>query len=137
MDKKRIDVAIAIILDPSRTNILICQRRHDTVLGGYWEFPGGKAHADESLEQCAQREVTEELGITVRCLRALPAIEHDYPHALVRLHPFVCQHASGTPQLLAVQAIKWIAPAEILSFDFPPANESLVALVAQGPAALL
>ncbi len=137
MDKKRINVAIAIILDAQHRNILICRRRHDTVLGGYWEFPGGKVNADETLERCAQREVAEELGIAIVCLRPLPPIEHDYPHAFVRLHPFVCRHASGTPQLLAVQDFKWIAPEEIVTYNFPPANHSLVALVAKGPAALL
>lgn len=137
--RKRVEVAVAVIFDAAGGKILICQRKHDTVLGGYWEFPGGKCNADETLEECAIREVREELGIGVKALGRLPAIEHDYPHARVRLHPFVCQHEDGVPQMLAVQALMWVEPGELGAggFEFPPANAGLLKAAAGGMGALM
>ena len=132
MDKQRIDVAIAIIFDRPHRNILICQRRDNAILGGFWEFPGGKRQADETLAQCAVREAAEEVGIAITCAEAWPPIAYDYAHALVRLHPFLCRHVSGEPQLLAVQAFRWIAPEEVRSYDFPPANAPLLDMLVRG-----
>ena len=52
-----LDVAIAVILQQGR--ILVCQRRADAPLGGFWEFPGGKREPGETLEQAE-----EEIGIS-------------------------------------------------------------------------
>src|SRR3954470_18437768 len=78
---KQIDVAIAIVFDRATEDLLICKRKAEGVLPGYWEFPGGKCHAGEAAEACALREVEEETGLRVRVLRGLPVIEHRYPHA--------------------------------------------------------
>lgn len=121
---QRIDAAIAIVQREGR--ILICQRRHDAPLGGYWEFPGGKREPGESLEQCAARELFEEVAIRARMIRPLSVIEHDYPAARVRLHPFLCEHESGEAQLLACQDARWIVPEELRDYRFPPANETLI-----------
>ena len=60
---KRIDVAIAVVVEGGR--VLICQRKEKDTFGGFWEFPGGKCEAGESLEQCLVREMREELAIVV------------------------------------------------------------------------
>jgi mutator protein MutT len=121
---KRIEVAIAIIRRGDK--ILICQRKSDANLGGYWEFPGGKVECDESLEQCVIRETREELNIQVLPGEQLGTIEHDYDQVQVRLHPFICDHVSGEPELLEVQAAKWIAPNELMEYQFPEANVGLI-----------
>lgn len=121
---QRVDAAIAII--ESRGKILICQRKDDNVLGGYWEFPGGKREPGESLEDCLRRELREELAIKVRPIRALTAIDHDYPHVHVRLHPFLCIHESGQIRHLECQTSRWIDPPALRDYRFPPANESLL-----------
>src|SRR5438094_906042 len=62
---KRIEVAIAVVVRDGR--VLICRRRDDDpVLGGYWEFPGGKLEPGETIEQCLVRELEEEVSIAVR-----------------------------------------------------------------------
>jgi mutator protein MutT len=120
----RIDAAIAIVTRGQK--ILVCQRKDDDTLGGFWEFPGGKCEAGETLEQCLARELREEVNIAATPIARLTTIEHDYPHALIRLHPFVCRHNDGEPQLLECQAACWIDPAELRDRRFPPANETLI-----------
>ena len=134
--RETLEVAIAIVFDAAHRRVLICKRKPNAVLPGYWEFPGGKCKAGESPGDCAIREVREETGLTVRAVRGLPAIEHDYPHARVRLHPFLCEWESGEPRLLAVAAAQWIAPEEAVAYRFPEANSPLVARVAGGWQAL-
>ena len=120
----RMDVAIAIVVRQAR--VLICQRREDDVLAGYWEFPGGKRHANESHEECLMRELVEELAIVVRITEALEVIEHDYPHARVRLHPFLCEYVSGDPQPLAASQLAWVSAPDLRHYRFPAANSDLI-----------
>lgn len=133
---QQIAVAVAVIIHPETHALLICQRPHTTVLGGFWEFPGGKRDPGESLADCARREVQEELGVIVTVRQALTPIEHHYPYAHVNLFPFVCRYDSGEPQALAVARFRWVRVEELDSFEFPPANQGLLAeiksLYAQG-----
>jgi mutator protein MutT len=136
-----VEVAVAVVFAREEAGggrkLLVCRRKADSVLGGYWEFPGGKCEPGETLEACACREVREETGLEVRVVRALGAIEHDYPHARVRLHPFVCEHAGGELRPLQVAEAKWIAAAEVAGYRFPEANAGLVAQIARGYAAVM
>jgi A/G-specific adenine glycosylase len=119
-----IDAAIALVTKAKK--LLVCQRRADDTLGGYWEFPGGKCEEGETLEQCLARELREELAIAAKPIARLTTIEHSYPHALVRLHPFICNHVAGNVQHLECQASHWIDPPMLRSYQFPPANERLI-----------
>jgi len=121
---KRIDAAIAIVCRDRK--VLVCQRKDDDTLGGYWEFPGGKQEAGETLEQCLARELREELAIAARPIARLATIEHDYPEVQVRLHPFVCAHESGEVEHLECQASRWIDPHALRDYRFPPANERMI-----------
>src|SRR5688572_5349945 len=120
----RIDAAIAVVTRGGK--VLVCQRKDDDTLGGYWEFPDGKCEAGETLEQCLARELREELAIAARPVVRLTTIEHDYPHTLLRLHPFVCAHESGEVQHLECQASHWIDPVKLRDYRFPPANETMI-----------
>lgn len=130
--RKSVEVAIAIIFEPATGEILICKRKAGTVLGGYWEFPGGKCRPGESPADCASRETAEETGIEIEVLRPLKIIEHDYAHARVRLHPFICRRASGQVQLLEVAEAKWVPPRTLSDYRFPEANAGLVEFLARG-----
>jgi mutator protein MutT len=120
----RIDAAIAIVT--RQRKLLICQRKPDDHLGGFWEFPGGKCEDGETLQQCIRRELLEEVNIHARPTRQLAPIEHDYPYGQVRLHPFICEYESGEEQLLECQAALWIDPDQLRAYEFPPANERLI-----------
>ena len=123
-DDRRIDVAIAVIVRGGR--VLVCQRPPRGTFAGFWEFPGGKREPGERIADCLVREVKEELAIDVAPLHALRAVDHDYPGGRIRLHPYVCTHTAGEPQLLACQAAIWVAPTDLVLYRFPPANQQLI-----------
>jgi mutator protein MutT len=131
-----VEVAIAIVFDAAAGKVLICRRKEETVLGGYWEFPGGKCDAGEAPEACAAREVLEETGLVVRVRRGLEVIEHEYEHARVRLHPFLCERAGGELRLTAAAEGRWVTPGELGAYRFPEANGGLVRGLAQNFAGL-
>jgi mutator protein MutT len=121
---KRVDAAIAVVV--RRGRVLICQRKSQDTFGGYWEFPGGKCEAGETLEQCLGRELREEVDIVAKPLAKLSVISHQYPHVHLTLHPFLCEHVLGEPKLIECQQALWIDPSELRNYQFPPANEALL-----------
>ncbi len=128
---KIIEVAMAVIQHDGQ--LLICQRHSDAPLGGLWEFPGGKIEAGESPQACLLREVKEELDLTITIIRALPLIDHEYDHARIRLHPFLCKWIEGQPKPLASAQFKWISPDQLTMYQFPPANQPLIAQLISTP----
>ena len=100
------EVAAGILLD-SQQRFLMGQRPVGKPYAGYWEFPGGKVEAGESLFQTLQRELQEELGITIHGSVDLMTIEHDYPHAYVRIHVSVIRDWTGEPTGCENQALSW------------------------------
>ncbi len=122
---KDIDAAIAVVTRGGR--ILVCQRRAHDSFGGFWEFPGGKRETGETFHACLARELMEELGVRARPVAELTRIEHDYPHARIRLFPFVCALENGSePRAIECQALEWIEPARVKAYRFPPANGALL-----------
>jgi len=127
-DKKPLphqDVAVAVIYKNGR--ILIDKRKPDGLLGGLWEFPGGKIEDGESHTAALKREVREELGITVRTIRPLVIVQHAYSHFSVTLHVFTCTFASGTPQCRTCVDFKWVHPKQLKNYAFPAANKKIIA----------
>ena len=100
------EVAAGILLD-SQQRFLMGQRPVGKPYAGYWEFPGGKVEAGETLFQTLQRELQEELGITIHSSVDLMTIEHDYPHAYVRIHVSVIRDWTGEPTGCENQALSW------------------------------
>jgi 8-oxo-dGTP diphosphatase len=100
------EVAAGILLD-SQQRFLMGQRPVGKPYAGFWEFPGGKVEAGETLFQTLQRELQEELGITIHSSIDLMTIEHDYPHAYVRIHVSVIRDWNGEPTGCENQALSW------------------------------
>ena len=119
-----IEVVAAVIRRDGR--ILITQRLDDVHLARLWEFPGGKVEAGESLEAALQREIQEELGIGIVVVDEFHTVEHDYPGKSVRLHFFNCVIEQGEPVSLGVADLRWVLPAELSQFEFPPADAELI-----------
>ena len=129
-----VEVAIGMLVEwrQGRQMILITRRPSNGVLGGYWEFPGGKVEPGESVERCLVREFGEELGIQISVTGRLPLVEYQYKHGRIRLVPFFCRReGEGEPRSLEVAEYRWVEPQELHTFSFPPANEALLTRVMQ------
>jgi A/G-specific adenine glycosylase len=113
--------------------ILISQRPLKGLLGGLWEFPGGKLEAGETLPECVEREVREELGIDVRAGAKLVEVDHAYSHFKITLHAFTCRYLCGRPRKIGVQDWRWVRPQELRRFAFPAANQPILALLTASP----
>ncbi len=100
------EVAAGILLD-SEGRYLLGQRPAGKPYAGYWEVPGGKIESGETVFQALRRELQEELGIDIQSSEELTVLEHDYPHAYVRLHVSLIRHWVGTPKGCEDQALSW------------------------------
>jgi A/G-specific adenine glycosylase len=118
------DVTAAIIR--KRGRVLIAQRPLDGMLGGLWEFPGGKRERGESLPECLQREIKEELGIEIKVGRPVTQVEHAYTHFRITLHAFECRHVSGRPHTLQVADWRWVALDELDDFAFAATDRKII-----------
>lgn len=109
--------------------ILLTRRPEHTVYGGYWELPGGKCEPGEPIDQCVERELAEEVGVVVDVVAPLNEQLHEYPHAVVRLHPRVCRLAAGSPEPrpLEVDALRWVEVGDLSGIRFPEANDNVLA----------
>lgn len=99
-------VAAGILID-SENRYLLGQRPEGKPYAGYWEVPGGKVEKDETIFQALQRELQEELGIDIQSSEELTVLEHNYPHAYVRLHVSIIRHWTGIPIGREGQALSW------------------------------
>jgi A/G-specific adenine glycosylase len=104
-------VTAAIIQKGQR--VLITRRPNQGLLGGLWEFPGGKQQAGEELVACVQREIREELGIEIQVGRQHGKYRHAYTHFRVTLHAFYCKVITGKPRAIQVAEIAWAKPEEL------------------------
>jgi len=100
------EVAVGIIIS-SDDDYLLANRPIGKPYEGYWEFPGGKIESGETIHQALVRELEEELGIKVLESTAIGTIEHDYPHAYVRLHLQVVKKWTGIPEGIEGQKLAW------------------------------
>jgi A/G-specific adenine glycosylase len=125
-----VDVAACVIRRGPR--ILIARRRPDQMLGGLWEFPGGKQEPGETLEQTAVREIDEEIGIQIRVRRKLGAIPHAFSHFKMTLHVFACTPVKGRARAVTVDAVKWVALPELRNYPFPAADQKIITWLENG-----
>jgi 8-oxo-dGTP diphosphatase len=107
--------------------ILIDRRRLQGAMGGLWEFPGGKIEPGETIPECIQREIMEELGIEIEVGKHLITIDHTYTHLRVTLTVHHCQYLTGVAQPLECDEIRWVYLAELGQFTFPQANSQIIA----------
>ncbi len=112
--------------------ILITQRLPDKMLGGMWEFPGGKRDPGEMLAACLRREIREELGIEIEVGPQLTVIKHGYTHFRITLYVFECQHTDGQPQVLEVADWAWVTLDEMDAYAFSVTDQKIIAALRDG-----
>ena len=107
-------------------DVLIDQRLEEGLLGGMWEFPGGKQEPGEPIEACIARELMEELGIVVSVGEALITLDHAYSHKKLQFVVHLCDWCSGDPKPLASQQVRWVRPEQLKDYPFPAANARII-----------
>jgi A/G-specific adenine glycosylase len=120
----KINVSAAVIL--RREKIYIQKRKIGGLMGGLWEFPGGKFLLGESPEQCLHREINEELGVALHIDKKLMVIKHSYTRFRVTLHVFLCRIDSGQISPTHCDEWSWVKAEELHTYPFPAANVKVV-----------
>ena len=118
-------IGVGVVLNAAG-EVLIDQRLEEGLLGGMWEFPGGKQEQGETIETCIVRELREELGIAVTVGAELITVDHAYSHKKLRFVVHLCDWVSGEPQPLASQQVRWVRPDQLKEFAFPAANARII-----------
>ena len=121
-------IGVAVIRNV-QGQILIDRRRAEGLLGGLWEFPGGKVEPGETIAECIRREIREELGIEIEVGDHLITVDHTYTHFRVKLEVHLCRHLSGEPQPIESDEVRWVTLAEIDQFPFPKANVQIITVL--------
>jgi A/G-specific adenine glycosylase len=125
------DVAAGIIRDDN-DRLLIAQRPLDGLLGGLWEFPGGKQEDGETLPDCLKRELREELAIEVEVGALFVKVDHAFSHFKITLHAYECRYAGAMPphdepQTLEANAWAWVTDDELTNYSFGKADRDVIA----------
>jgi 8-oxo-dGTP diphosphatase len=126
-DRVPVDVAVGVLIerdaDGREGRFLLTSRPQGKVYAGYWEFPGGKLEAGETVAEALRRELDEELGITIGAVHHWQELVMDYPHARVRLHFCKVFDWQGEFQMREQQAMAWselpAGPAPVLPGTIP------------------
>ena len=105
-DRSLVQVAVGVLVRDD-DSFLLTSRPEGKAYAGYWEFPGGKLEADETVEQALRRELQEEIGITIQNCTLWKTERIDYPHALVQLNFCKVTQWTGELQMLEAQSFAW------------------------------
>ncbi len=119
-------IGVGVVLNGAG-EVLIDQRLNEGLLGGLWEFPGGKQEPGEAIEATIARELREELAIEAGVGEQLIVVDHAYSHKRLRFMVHLCTWLSGEPRPLAAQQVRWVRPEQLGDFPFPAANARIIA----------
>lgn len=118
-------VAVGVVWDAAG-RVLVQRRPPDGLLGGLWEFPGGKVEDGESPREAVRREMREEVAVVVEVTGTLEAVEHAYSHFRVTLHPFHARIVEGEPEARSATAWRWMEPDRLDELPLPAANHRIL-----------
>jgi A/G-specific adenine glycosylase len=116
-------VGAAVIRRKGR--VLIARRPEGLLLGGLWEFPGGKRERGESLAACVRRELKEELGVTVTVGARVGVFRHAYTHYRVTVHAHECDLVRGRPVARVHSAVRWVRPEQLHEFPMGKVDRAI------------
>lgn len=113
----KMQIATAAIIE-RKGKYLVAKRKAGGVVGGKWEFPGGKLEQDESLHQGLIREIDEELCIKVQVGEFFDEHVHRYKSGPIKLYAYIVSHYSGKIQLREHDEFRWVNACELQKMDF-------------------
>lgn len=107
--------------------MLIDQRAAQGLLGGLWEFPGGKVEVGETHEEALRREIREEVGLEAAVGAKVGAVHHAYSHFKITLHVYRCRWLRGRARAIGCDNVKWILPRQLGDYALPAATIKIIA----------
>ena len=121
------NVVAAII--KKNNQFLIVQRNMNKHLGLKWEFPGGKVHSNETLEEALIREIQEELNITIIIHEKIAEEKYKDDKIDIILHYYLCSHKSGAMELSEHEAFSWVEKKDFFKYDFVEGDGNIIFLL--------
>ncbi|MFO7964642.1 MAG: A/G-specific adenine glycosylase [Desulfobacterales bacterium] len=113
-------ISVGVVMKKGR--LLITLRKPGGLLGGLWEFPGGRVENHETPEQACMRHMREMLSVDVRVERFLTRVRHTYSHFKIVMDVFICRWAGGRLRLNGPEDYQWITPSQVHRYAFHKAN---------------
>jgi A/G-specific adenine glycosylase len=120
-------IAVGVVY--KNDHMLITRRKPEGLLGGLWEFPGGKVRNHESPDKACIREIKEEVNLKVTVDRHISQVKHAYTHFKILMEVFLCRYVSGEVKLNGPEDFRWITLREIHQYPFPKANHKFIHLL--------
>jgi len=108
--------------------ILLVQRPHQGLLGGMWEFPGGRIEAQAEPQAVLACAVREQTGLALVVGAPAATVRHAYSHLRVTLHAYHCR-ARGRLRLRGIPDARWLAPEDLGSVPLPAAARRIIEAV--------
>ncbi len=124
-------VTAALIVHEGR--LLIARRRQGKAQAGLWEFPGGKIEQGESPEKALERELGEELGVSVKVGKHFMTVEHTYPKFTIHLMAYFVEAMEAITASTDHDRLAWICPKDWRDYDFAPADIPIVEALQDDP----
>ena len=116
-------IAVGVIRKDGR--VLITRRKESGLLGGLWQFPGGKVQEGESPEEACRREIAEEVNLSVGVTGFITRVDHAYSHFRVAVDVFDCEYTAGEIRLNGPTDFRWILVDETDEYPFPAVNHKM------------
>ena len=130
-----VDVVAALVVENGK--FMICQRPEYKTRGLLWEFVGGKVEPGETGPEALIRECREELDVTVDVGDVYAELVHEYPDMTILLTLYNAVISKGEPRALEHRDIRFILPSEIGAYEFCPADEEILSMLARGEQTVL
>ena len=112
-----------------RGRVLITRRQPEGLLGGLWEFPGGKLKNGETSQEACVREIREEVGLKVQIDSFLTQIQHAYTHFRIEMDVYLCHVESGRVKLNGPTDYRWVKLTELTDYPLPKANHKFIPIL--------
>ncbi|MCJ7693790.1 MAG: A/G-specific adenine glycosylase [Anaerolineaceae bacterium] len=111
--------------------LLIAKRPVDGLLGGLWEFPGGKLQPEDvDLQACLKREIREELGAQIIVGKPYGVYKHAYTHFKITLHAFLCSLSDGShPEAIQPEQVLWVHPDSLGEFPMGKVDRQIASRI--------